>query len=154
MLTPLDIQNKEFSKGVRGYNIKEVETFLDEIIVDYEKLYKENIELKDKMALLNDQIKHYNNLEETLQNTLVVAQKTAEEVNMNARETYNNIVKEAEAKAKEIIEDANNEVIDINQEYENIKKEMMLFKMKFKTLLRSQLEMSEELFIEEVAQEQ
>ncbi|MBS4539718.1 DivIVA domain-containing protein [Clostridium sp. D2Q-11] len=153
MLTPLDIQNKEFGKGVRGYNIKEVETFLDEIIADYEKLYKENIELKDKMALLNDQLKHYTSIEETLQNTLVVAQKTAEEVNMNAKAKYDNMIKEAEMKAKDIIDSANKEVISINQEYEDSKKEMLLFKMKFKTLLRSQLEMSEELFIEELAEE-
>ncbi|MBS4534202.1 DivIVA domain-containing protein [Clostridium sp. D2Q-14] len=148
MLTPLDIQNKGFSKGVRGYNIKEVETFLDEIISDYEKLYKENIELKDKMGLLNDRIKHYVDIEETLQNTLVVAQKTAEEVNMNAKEKYDNTIKEAEMKAREIIDEANNEVLNINKEYEETRKEMLLFKTKFRTLLKSQLEMSEELFVE------
>lgn len=153
MLTPLDIQNKEFGKGVRGYNIKEVETFLDEIISDYEKLYKENIELKDKMTLLNERIKHYTNLEETLQNTLVVAQKTAEEVNINAKEKYDNTIKEAEIKSREIVDEANNKVLSINQEYEDVKKEMTLFKMKFKTLLRSQLEMSEELFIEATSED-
>ncbi|NBI06902.1 DivIVA domain-containing protein [Senegalia massiliensis] len=149
MLTPLDIQNKEFNKGVRGYNIKEVETFLDEIISDYERLHKENIELKDKMATLNDKVKYYNSMEDTLQKTLVVAQKTAEEVNYTAKEKSDNIIEEAERKSREIIDNANKEVMDIKQEYEDVKKEMLLFKMKFKTLLKSQLEMSEELFVEE-----
>ncbi|MGO1369531.1 MAG: DivIVA domain-containing protein [Senegalia sp. (in: firmicutes)] len=149
MLTPLDIQNKEFNKGVRGYNIKEVETFLDEIIVDYERVHKENIELKDKMASLNDKIKYYSSIEDTLQKTLVVAQKTAEEVNYNAKEKSDNIIEEAERKSREIIDKANMEVMQINKEYEEVKKEMILFKMKFKTLLKSQLEMSEDLFSEE-----
>ena len=56
MITPLDIQNKEFKKVMRGYKESEVDEFLDKVIVDYEKLYKENIELKDKIALLNEQI--------------------------------------------------------------------------------------------------
>ena len=47
MLTPLDIQNKKFKKTLRGYDIKAVEEFLEEIMYDYEKVYKENVELKD-----------------------------------------------------------------------------------------------------------
>ena len=80
MITPLDIQNKEFKKSFRGYKESEVDQFLDEIIEDYEKLYKENIELKDKILILTEQIKQYNNLEETLKDTLIVAQSTADEV--------------------------------------------------------------------------
>jgi len=140
MLTPLDIQNKEFKKGVRGYKETEVDGFLDEIIVDYEKLYKENIELKDKITLLNDQLKHYNRLEETLQNTLVVAQSTAEEVNLNSRKKAELIIKEAEDNSRRIIEDAHNESLRIQREYENTKKDVIVFKTRFKTLLQSQLE--------------
>ena len=140
MITPLDIQNKEFNRGVRGYKVTEVEKFLDEVIVDYEKLYKENIELKEKIAMLNDQLKHYNHIEETLQNTLVVAQKTAEEVNLNARNKGDHIVKEAESNARKILDEAHNEVLKIQERYETIKEEMMVFKMRFKTLLKSQLE--------------
>ncbi|MGF7057301.1 DivIVA domain-containing protein [Brassicibacter mesophilus] len=140
MLTPLDIQNKEFKKGIRGYNETEVDSFLDEIIVDYENIYKENIELKDKIGLLNDQIKHYNKIEETLQNTLVVAQSTAEEVSINAKKKAELIINEAEDKARKIIENAQTEVIKIKNEYESVKKEMVVFKTRFKTLLQSQLE--------------
>ena len=55
MITPLDIQNKEFKRTIFGYSAKTVDTFLDEIIIDYERIYKENIELKDKINLLSDQ---------------------------------------------------------------------------------------------------
>lgn len=140
MITPLDIQNKEFSRGIRGYKMLEVESFLDEIIVDFEKLYKENIELKDKMSNLNEKLRYYDNIEDTLQNTLVVAQKTAEEVNVNAKNKAETIIKEAENNARKIIDKANDEVINIQNEYENLKKEKLIFKMRFETLLKSQVE--------------
>jgi len=140
MLTPLDIQNKEFKRGVRGYKETDVDTFLDEIMIDYEKIYKENIELKDKISMLNDQIKHYNKIEETLQNTLVVAQSTAEEVKISAKKNADLIIKEAEDNSKRIIEEAKNEALKIREEYETLKKDMLVFKTRFKTLLQSQLE--------------
>lgn len=140
MLTPLDIQNKEFKRGVRGYKETEVDAFLDEIMMDYENIYKENIELKDKIALLNDQLNHYNKIEETLQNTLVVAQTTAEEVKVNARKNAELIIGKAEEDSKRIIEDAKAESLKIHEEYEMLKKDMLVFKTRFKTLLQSQLE--------------
>jgi cell division initiation protein len=140
MLTPLDIQNKEFRKGVRGYKESEVDSFLDQVMIDYEKLYKENIELKDKIAMLNDQLKHYNTIEETLQNTLVVAQSTADEVKANARKQSELIIKEAEEAARKIIDEAHKEVEKIQAKYEEIKSEMSVFRTRFKTLLQSQLE--------------
>lgn len=61
MITPLDIQNKEFKKTIRGYKESEVDQFLDDIIKDHENLYKENLELKDKIVVLSEQIKNMMN---------------------------------------------------------------------------------------------
>lgn len=66
MLTPLDIENREFKKSFRGYNVNELDEFLDDILEDYERVYKENIELKDKINVFSDQIRYYKSLEETL----------------------------------------------------------------------------------------
>ncbi len=140
MITPLDIQNKEFTKAFRGYKDSEVDEFLDKIIEGYEKLTNENIEMKEKNKLLNEQLNKYNSLEQTLKDTLIVAQSTAEEVAMNANRKADLIIREAEDKARRIIEDGNNEVIKINKEYENSKKEFHIFKTRFRTLLESQLE--------------
>ena len=149
MLTPLDIQNKEFIKSFRGYKVTDVDIFLDEIIIDYENLYKDNIELKDKIAILTDQIEKYNNLEDTLKNTLVIAQKTSEEVTNTAKQKSELIIMEAEGKAKRIIEDAHDEVITIQKEYENLRKEIYIFKTKFKSLIEGQL-ISLENYYEEI----
>lgn len=140
MLTPLDIQKKEFSVGFRGYKVSEVESFLDEIINDYEKVCNENVDLKEKIENMNKRLGQYETIEETLQNTLVVAQKTAEDVNINAKHKYEHIINEAKEKARKIIADANNEVVDMQRQYDDIRKEALMFKAKFKSLLTSQLE--------------
>ncbi len=146
MITPLEIQNKEFKKGIRGYKEDEVDEFLDQVIVDYEKLYKENIELKDKLEVSHHQLDKYKGIEETLKKTLVVAQNAAEDVRTNAHKESELITKEADAKAKEIILKANNEVEDIRKEYEGIKNQMQTFKTRFKALLQSQLDSVTETF--------
>ena len=96
MLTPLDIENRKFKKGIFGYSSEEVDEFLDKIIENYEALYKENIELKDKIGVLNEGIQHYKTIEDTLKNTLMVAQTTSEDIKKNAYGKAENIIKEAE----------------------------------------------------------
>lgn len=140
MITPLEIQNKEFKKSIRGYRENEVDEFLDLIMIDYEKIYKENIELKDKITLLNEQISKYRNLEKTLNDTLVVAQSTAEEVKSNAHRKAELIIQQSEIDAQQIIDAANKKVMEIKREYEEIKKQVHIFQIKFRTLLESQLE--------------
>lgn len=140
MLTPMDIHNKEFKKGFRGYKEEDVDDFLDKLVSDFERLYRENGELKDRISIVNEKVDSYNMMEKTLQNTLVVAQSTAEDVVANARKKSEIIIKEAEDTAKNIIADAHNSVVDINKEFEALKKEVQVFKTRFKTLLEAELE--------------
>ncbi|GAB6088319.1 DivIVA domain-containing protein [Alkaliphilus crotonatoxidans] len=140
MITPLDIQNKEFKRGMRGYREDEVDEFLDLVMIDYEKLYKENAELKDKLERTSQQMEQYKNIEETLKNTLVVAQNTAEEVRSNALKKAELILQDAENEGKEIIKRAHEEVNEVKQEYAEIKKQMQIFKTRYKTLLQSQID--------------
>lgn len=139
MITPLDIQNKEFKKTIRGYNAKAVDMFLDEIIDDYEKFYKENIELKDKISMLSDQINHYKAMEETLKSTLIVAQTTSEDVVLAARQKSDGIIEDAEITAKKMIEQAREDVRNIKQEYEYLKKEIFVFKTRYRSFIEAQL---------------
>lgn len=145
MLTPLDIENKKFKKRLFGYSELEVEEFLTKVVENYERLYRENIEFKDKIAVLNEGIQHYKNIEETLQNTLLVAQTTSEEVKKSAYEKAENIIKEAEYKAKMIISDANQQVTKINYQYEEIKRAYKIFKAKLESMFQAQLEILQDL---------
>lgn len=139
LLTPLDIQNKEFKKSLRGYDVKAVDIFLDEVLLDYENVYKENVELKDKVNIFSDQIRYYNTLEETLKETLIIAQTTSEEVISTARAKSKNITDEAEINGEKIIARANDKVREVKQEYEYLKKEMFSFKTRYQTFIEAQL---------------
>lgn len=140
MLTPLDIENQDFKKTVWGYSISEVDEFLDKVIESYEAIYKENIELKDKIGVLNEGIQHYKAIEETLKNTLMVAQTTSDDIKKNAYGKSENIIKEAELKAERIIGEANQQATKARFECEELKKDYNVFRAKIESQLLSQLE--------------
>ena len=96
MITPLDIENKKFAKQmVNGYSVDEVDDFLDDLTVEYEKLFKENAEFKNEIVRLKEDMEHYKAIESTLQSTLVMAQTTAEDVKNVARQQADQIINEA-----------------------------------------------------------
>lgn len=148
MITPLEIQNKVFSKGIRGYKDVEVDEFLDRVIDSYEQVVNENIELKERVRLLHEQLEKYNTIEKTLNETLLVAQSTAQEVAHTANKKAQIIIDQAEEKGRAIVEDANNKVKTIEHEYLTSKKELQLFMTKFKSLLQTQLEMVDKSMME------
>ena len=84
-LTPLDIHNKEFNKGFRGYDEDEVNEFLDNVIKDYELIIREKKELEEKLNEMNSRLGHFTNIEETLNKSIVIAQEAGEEVRRNAQ---------------------------------------------------------------------
>lgn len=142
MITPLDIENKKFSKQmVNGYNVDEVDEFLDEITVDYEKLYKENKELKDNTEELHNDVGQYKNIESTLQNTLIIAQKTADEIQNVAKQQAEQIIKDAEYKSKTKLDELNTQIMLKEKEINELKKQFSVYKAKMESLLISQLEL-------------
>ena len=153
MITPLDIENKKFYKQmVNGYNVEEVDEFLDEVMVAYEKLYKENIELKKNAEELHNDVGQYKNIESTLQNTLVIAQKTADEVKETAEKQARQLIDEAKGKAEQIEREAelaakektadiDNQIIAREKELVELKKKFEVYKAKMESLLISQLEL-------------
>ncbi|MGI6527236.1 MAG: DivIVA domain-containing protein [Caldicoprobacterales bacterium] len=144
-LTPMDIHNKEFSRSFRGYKEDEVDLFLDNIVDDFEKLYKENIELKDRINSLADQINQFRTMEKTLKETLVTAQKTADEVTAVAQKKSELIIREAEERARKIREDADKDVIEANREQFEIRRQIKILKSKIRSLLESQIEQIEQI---------
>jgi cell division initiation protein len=148
MLTPMDIRNREFKKGFRGYSEDEVDMFMDKVVADFEKMYKENIELKDKVNIFNDRLESYSEMEKTLQSTLIIAQRTSEDIVANARKEADLIIRESEEKRKEIMAQANADVININKDIEELKKQLQIFKTRYRTFLESELESLDTFFKE------
>ncbi len=142
MLTPLDIENKKFQKQMmNGYNVDEVDDFLDEITVDYEKLYKENSELRSEIDRSKGDLEKYRNIEQTLQNTLVMAQKAADDIKNNAQDEADNIIKSARSKMQESVDELTKESETRKREFAETKKQFDIYKAKMEALLISQLEL-------------
>ena len=142
MITPLDIDNKRFSKQmVNGYSVEEVDDFLDELTADYSKNYKEVNELRAKVEELNNSLVQYKTIESTLQNTLVMAQSTAEEVKNVAKQKADQIVEEAKSNAQKQVDELNNEILMKQKELDDVKKQFDIYKAKMESLLISQLEL-------------
>ena len=146
MLTPLEIENKKFSKQMmNGYNVEEVDEFLDILTEDYEKLYKENTELKSKQEELYDDVAHYKTIESTLQNTLMMAQSTAEEVKNVARQQAEQIINDAQANAKQAVINLEQEINLKKKELADAQKQFDVYKAKMESILISQLELLKEI---------
>ncbi len=158
-ITPNEISNKDFKKIFRGYDMDEVDTFLDSIREDYEKIYKINSTLKEQVIVLKEKVDHYTNMENTLQNTLVLAQSAAQQAKENSEKEASILIKDAERQADAIIKEGEKRLGEINKEYEFMKQQFNAFKSRFKGMVESQLETIEKIEIEtginpEVAKEE
>ena len=146
MLTPLDIENKKFSKQImNGYNVEEVDDFLDEIGIDYAKKQKEAIEATRQVEELKSSLEHYKTIEETLQNTLLMAQSTAEEVKNVAKQKADQIINEAKASTQKEVDFLQSQIIAKKKELEDLQKQFDIYKAKMEALLISQLELIKEI---------
>ena len=142
MYTPLDIENKKFSKQmVNGYSVEEVGDFLDELTIDYEKIYKQVGEATKKASDMEEELKKYKNIENTLQNTLVMAQTTADEIKELAKQQADQIVKEAQGTAKQEVIEIEQSIVTKRKELEDLEKQIDVYKAKMESLLISQLEL-------------
>ncbi|MBE6183437.1 DivIVA domain-containing protein [Bacillus ginsengihumi] len=140
-LTPLDIHNKEFSKGFRGYDEDEVNEFLNQLIKDYEMIIREKKGLEEQVATLTERLGHFNSIEETLNKSIVVAQEAAEEVKGNAQKEAKLIIREAEKNADRIVNEALSKARKIALEIEELKKQSKVFRTRFKMLVEAQLDL-------------
>ena len=102
----MDIHNKTFSKKLRGYADDEVNSFLDEVASDYERIYREHREMEEQMDTLKAKLANYEKMEATMSSTLVMAQETAENVKTTAKKEAEVIVREAQNRAARIVSDA------------------------------------------------
>lgn len=161
VLTPLDIQKKEFRRAFRGYSEEEVDTFLDRITTDYEGLYRENQELKEKIMQSEQNMARYREMEDVLKNTVIMAQKNSEELRQNtekearllmdrARVEADQLLREAEQEALAVLQDAERRSTEmvtvaegrvrlILEEYHRLEREAQVFRMRFRSLLEAQI---------------
>ena len=107
MITPMDIHNKQFTKAtVRGYSEEEVNDFLNQIVADYERIYREHREMEEKLDQMKAKLANYEKISETMTATLQLAKDTAENVKKNARRNADILIANAKADSEKQIKDA------------------------------------------------
>lgn len=106
MITPMDIHNKTFSKGLRGYSEEEVNDFLRQIVTDYEQIYREHREMEEQMDQMKTKLANYEKISETMTNTLQLAKDTAENVKKNAKRNAEILIANAHAEGNRQVREA------------------------------------------------
>ncbi len=142
-ITPLDIQQKQFSTRFRGFDMEEVDSFLELIREEMEELLRENANLREESRRYEKQLKEYKNIETTLKDTLISTQQMVEEYRNNARKEADLIAKDAELKAEEMMRIAQDKVVKIHEDITDLKGVRRHFKEELKRLIESHLGMME-----------
>lgn len=130
MITAMEIRNQQFRKAVRGYSEDEVRNFFVRIAQDYETLYSENAKIRERIQQLEHELTRYHRIEETMNNSLILAQQTAEDLKEAAR-------KEAQL----MLEESKRRISDVLMVYQEIIKRMNLFNTELRAQINVQLEM-------------
>jgi cell division initiation protein len=143
-LTPLDIHHKEFRNALRGYNPEEVDDFLDGVADEFERLFKENIDLSEKLEAAGARVRAYSDMERTLQNTMVAAQTSADDIRARAEAEAARLLSEAESKAQEIVGTALEEKQRSQVETARMKAAEEEFRARFRLMLQDYLVAVEE----------
>jgi cell division initiation protein len=150
MITPLDIQNKEFTKGVRGYKEEEVDSFLDLITLDFEKLMQDNRRLKESIGALTAEVERYRGSENAVLETLEAAKALMGDISASAEKRAEILLRNAEMDADRIQREARESVERLTEESVNLRNRLNMFKSRFRNLLEVELErfntLSAELF--------
>ncbi len=140
-ITPLDIKQKQFKLKFRGFDIQEVDGFLEEVTAEMESMLKENEFLKDQNATMEAQLAEFKLTEQSLRNTLISAQKMAEDMKASSERDANLKVKEAELEAERILRDARLALAKATEEINELKRIRERFSIKIRGVIEDHLKM-------------
>ncbi len=130
MITAMEIRKHQFNRGFRGLKEEEVKNYLNQIAVDYENLYSENSRLKEEVQRLEFEIKKYRSIEETMNNSLILAQQSAQDYQKNAK-----------LEAQNMLEASKRQIADLLMIYQEIIKRMNVFNTELKAQISGQVDM-------------
>jgi len=134
-ITPQDINNQEFKRSLRGYDMDEVDAFLQQIADELETVVSENGQLKDRVKELRFRMGEYEKKDELLEKTLVAAQQATEQMKETSRREVEAASKAARAEAAKILEDARAELTETGRRVRDIKRYHYDFIIQYKALL-------------------
>lgn len=142
-ISPLEIRQQEFTKKMRGFDPDEVQSFLESLADEVQRLSEDNDTLKSEVENLTEQINEYKKIEKNLQDTLLKAQENSTKSFGAAKKQTSLMLKEAELKAAQIIEKARESTNDIRNAVVNLREEKDLIIAKLKAIVNSQANLLE-----------
>ena len=142
-ITPLDIQQKQFASKFRGFDMEEVDSFLELLREEMEELLRDNANLREEARRFEKQLKEYKNIETTLRDTLVKTQEVVEEYRTTAKRDAELVRKEAELDADKILHSAQERVVKIHEDITDLKGIRRHFKEELRRLIEGHMTMLE-----------
>ena len=142
-LTPLDIQQQKFRTKLRGFDVQEVDLFLDQMADAFEALLKENEQLKEEIQRLQAEIQGYKNREDAFKRALLNSQKVIEQMKENAQKSSELIIAEAEVKAEKILNKAHNRLAQLHEDIAELKRQRMQIEVQIGSVIESHTKLLE-----------
>jgi len=135
--TSLDIQQQQFKRKFRGFDIREVDAFLDQIAEEFEQKQLETEKLKSEINRLNLESRGYKEREDTFKHAMLNSQKVIEQMKVNARKSSELIIADAEVKAEKILNKAHNRLAQLHEDITELKRQRMQIEMQIRTIIES-----------------
>lgn len=136
-ITPLDIQQQQFKTRFRGFDIREVDTFLEQMADAFESLQSENKKLREEINRLKLESQGYKEREETFKRAVLNSQKVLEQMKQNARKSAELVIADAEIKAEKILSRAQNRLEQLHEDIAELKRQRMQIEVQIRSIIES-----------------
>ncbi len=136
-ITPLDIQQQQFKTRFRGFDIREVDTFLEHMADAFESLQSENKKLREEINRLKLESQGYKEREETFKRAMLNSQKVLEQMKQNARKSAELVIADAEIKAEKILSRAQNRLEQLHEDIAELKRQRMQIEVQIRSIIES-----------------
>jgi cell division initiation protein len=136
-ITPLDIQQQQFKTRFRGFDVREVDTFLEQMADVFESLQSENKKLREEINRLKLESRGYKEREETFKRAVLNSQKVLEQMKQNARKSAELVIADAEIKAEKILSRAQNRLEQLHEDIAELKRQRMQIEVQIRSIIES-----------------
>ena len=146
-ITPLDIQQQQFKTRFRGFDVREVDTFLEQMAEAFESLLSKNEKLREEIQKLELESQGYKEREETFKRAMLNSQKVLEQMKQNAQKSAELVIADSEVQAEKILSRANNRLVHIQGDIAELKRQRMQIEVQIRSIIESHtklLEISED----------
>ena len=143
-ITPLDVRKQEFKRGMRGYDCDEVRAFLTTLADEYEAVLVDNKQLRERLLEQDEKLAEYRNIEQTLRDTLMTAERVTQEARDTARREGEVLVQEARQKVEHVLAEGRQKLAEIRQEALTVHREKEAYLARFRSLAEAQIQFTEQ----------